>query len=161
MSEAKNSNESLEDSSDFDKGGRKQTSGLFREGGPYDMLECYNIFLESNDPTCRKFAMQTLIAVPPYERWREFRRLMDNSWFASHIKYWLDELEIKMRSDAIQTIANGCETKDFTRLKWLAEGRASNTPQTGRPSTEEKRHRERMDTDVRRLNPNAHKVLDK
>ncbi len=152
---------SHEESNEPDKGGRKFTSGLFLEkgGSTYVLLEFYNIFMASNDPTCRAFAMEALIAVPTYERWAEFQRLMCNTWFAGHIGYWLDELEIKMRSDAIQAIAKGAETKDFTRLKWLAEGRASHTPQAGRPSLAEAKKRESMDNQVRRLNPDADKIL--
>ena len=143
------------------KGGRRFTSGLFiQQGGDtYDLLEFYNIFMASNDPTCRAFAMQAFLKVPPYERWREFKRMLGNSWFANHITDWHEELEVKMRSDAIQEIANGCEAKDFTRNKWLAEGKASNTPKTGRPSLDEAKKEDRMQNELRRINPGAFDIV--
>lgn len=142
-------------------GGKPPTSGLFKQkgGSVYDLLEFYEEFMELRDPTCYKFALKMLTAVPPYERWEEFQRLCTNPWFYHYIQRWLEELEIKMRSEALQAIKNGCDNKDFPRFKWLAEGKAFNKPKTGAPTKAEKERQARVDVQVRRANPDAYNIV--
>lgn len=142
--------------------GRPETTGLFvQEGGTtYDLNVFYDVFLESNDPTCRSFAITAFTEVPERGRWKEFLRMMVNPKFAKWIEEWQEDLEIKMRSEAILKISSGnYDPKDFTRLKWLAEGRASNKPTMGAPTKETKDKRKRLNKGMRGMNPNAGSVL--
>ncbi len=142
-------------------GGKPPTSGLFKQkgGDTYDLLEFYQEFMEERDPTCYNFALKMVTGVPEYERWAEFKRLSVNPWFNSYIQRWLEELEVKMRAEALQKIKEGCENKDFPRYKWLAEGRAFNTNKTGRPTKAEVEKQKRMALDLRRINPDAYDIV--
>lgn len=141
--------------------GKPPTSGLFKQKGgtTYDLDEFYGVFMETRDPTCYQFAKIILVAVPLYERWAEFQRLCNNTWFSNYIQRWLVELEVKMRSEAIQRIKEGCDTKDFARYKWLAEGKAFNPGKVGRPTSAEAKHSQRMEAQIRGANPDAHRII--
>jgi hypothetical protein len=143
------------------KGGKPPTSGLFIQNGGtvYDLDEFYKQFMEIRDPTCYKFALEVFTADPRYERWEEFKRICVNPWFANYIQRWLEELEIKMRSEALQAIKDGCDAKDFPRHKWMAEGKAFHIPKTGKPTKAETQREERMQASLRRTNPDAYEIV--
>lgn len=143
------------------RGGKPKTSGLFIQNGgkTYDLLDFYSKYMETRDPTGYKFAQIALTAVPEYERWHHYQQLLANPWFARYIERWNEELEIKMRAEAIQSIKNGCDPKDFPRLRWLAEGKAFSAPKAGRPKKEKAERQSRVQSSLRRLNPNAYEAV--
>lgn len=146
---------------DNNKGGRPETSGLFKQNGGdlYDLEEFYTSYMEIADPTGYKFAQEVFTHLPTYDRWGEYTRLLGNPWFSNYIQRWQDELEIAIRSSAIQAIQGGCKGGDFASLRWLAEGKASNPPKSGAPTKGERDRKDAIEGAVRNLNPNAGAII--
>lgn len=147
------------------EGGRPPTSGLFKQkngdkDAPYDLEEFYVCFMDSNDPTGYTCALELLVEVPLQERWREWKRLLGNSWFIDNIRNWKDDLEVKVRSSAIKVIASGSDSKSFNSLRWLAEGRPFREIKVGAPTKEERKHEDTILERVsRKINPNASNTI--
>ena len=116
-----------------DTGGRLLTQSLFLEigytdravytlddgdkeykGKTYPSLK--RLYLEHEDVTEYDFAQTHLL------NWNHWQRLLKNKVVAKHIGEWREELELKIRSQAIQDIvAMSAEDKGFQAAKWLAE----------------------------------------
>lgn len=138
--------------------GAPPTSGLFKQkgGNIYDMEIFYNIFMESCDPTGYTCATSCLTKVPVSKRWQEWKRLLSNPWFARSVSEWQEDLEVKMRSAAIKTIAAGTDSKGFNALKWVAEGRPFREIKVGAPTKVAKAKEERIG---RKINTNAFNII--
>ena len=112
------------------------------------------LYLESEDPTEYLFAKAHLLG------WAHWERLKGNSLLRRHFDQWKEELEVSIRSTAIQDIISAsAEDKGFQAAKWLADrGWDKRTP--GRPTKEEaERHlaiegkiNDEFSNDFKRLN---------
>ncbi len=85
-------------------------------------------YLESNDPT--EYTQAYVIT----ENWDHWCRILQNAKIAAMIEGWRNELEVKLRSEAIQALR--LSDKD-TAHKWLAE-RGWQDRKVGRPSKKQK-----------------------
>lgn len=98
-----------------------------------DYLSLKRIYLEFGDVTEYEFA----IAV--FGSWRHWQKLCNNKIIREHIDEWREELEIKIRARAIQSIITTAITegsKGTTAAKWIAEASWKGSGR-GRPSKEE------------------------
>ena len=110
------------------------TSGLFKEIAQrpdyiiYTLSEARDLFIECNDPTGYIFSKKYLGG---YQHWLA---LKESPAVAPHILQWEEELEIKLRAEALQNIYNdSCGEKSYQASKYLVEGGWK--PKTmGRPS---------------------------
>jgi len=110
------------------------------------------LYLEQNDPTEYSFAIGVLGSL---EAWI---KLSNASWFSKYIDAWRDELELKLRSEAISKMRNLAEDGNKDATKWLAEKgwekRAAGRP-TKQQISDENRKKERVlssiDDDAERL----------
>lgn len=136
--------------------GRPLTQGLFLEIG-YDTdavftLKEYDfkykgktypsakkLFVQLEDPTGYAFATKYLLG------WDHWQRLLGNKQIAEHIDKWQEELEVKVKSQAIADMHSlaASESGNFSATKWLAEsGWAKRS--VGRPSKSEKERENRI-----------------
>lgn len=91
------------------------------------------LYLDTEDPTEYSFAKTYLYS------WNHWKRLNDNKVLKPHFDEWRDELEYKLRSQAIRDIMqmSMAETGGFQAAKWLAD-RGWDKRGAGRPSKLEK-----------------------
>src|SRR5690606_3779091 len=97
------------------------------EGRIYPSLK--KLYLESEDPTEYRFAKKYLLG------WKHWRRLNDNAILRTHFDEWREELEVAMRSEAINSIIDmtTSDQGNFQAAKWLAD-RGWDKRGAGRPS---------------------------
>jgi len=115
--------------------GRIPSRQLF-EDGTYDIEQFHNVFIELEDMTEYKPALQLCGS------WKEWERLK-NDWktFNSYIAEWKEELEIKLRSESVAKIielSKGDDPKALQAAKFLSEGGWRKRSGSGRPSKAEK-----------------------
>lgn len=97
----------------------------------------YRLYMEANDPTEYKFATTCL------DGWEHWERLSACNWFKPYIEAWRRELEVRMKSQALQRIMSEAKTnsrESFNANKYLLEkGWEPKDGQSkrGRPSKEE------------------------
>lgn len=144
-------NEFVPDKSRFkDKMGRYLTQSLFLEyqynteaavytlkdddyeyeGVVYPSLR--KLYLEMMDPTEYEFATKYLWG------WDQWQRLAENAQMAAYIEKWRDELEVKIRAQAVKRML--ALDSNFNAVKWAADGHWN--VRRGRP-TKAERERER------------------
>lgn len=104
---------------------------LFKQygGGTYDLDHFHEVFVGSDDPTEYAAALEL---VGSWEEWK----FLKASWpgFNKFLQAWKDELEIKLRSEAIRNMcAQAKSEKGTAAAKWIAEGRY-NPSVVGRPT---------------------------
>lgn len=95
------------------------------------------LFLKIADPTEYKFAKQCLL------NWRHWVRLNANKVLREYFDEWREELEVMLRSDAIDGIAELATDGNFQAAKFLAEKGWDQRP-AGRPSKAEKEREMRI-----------------
>lgn len=125
--------------------GPKPTSGLFKQLSleedkgetPYDLDTFKEGFIESADFTGYSSSQILLTEVPPKKRWEEWKRIFKNTRMRKILEDWIDELDIIIRSQATKDIINGCDSKDFPRLRYIKEGKVYGDNKVGRPSKEQ------------------------
>lgn len=155
-----------------DTSGRPLTQGLFLEVNYDEKYAVYTLkdedyeykgvvypslkrlYLESEDPTEYAFATKYLLG------WQHWKRLCENKMLSKHIDEWKEELELKLRSQAIRDMQNLCasENGNFGAAKFLAD-RGWDKKAVGRPSKSEverhlaveKRLDDEFNSDVARL----------
>lgn len=98
------------------------------------------LYLKEEDPTEYAFAEKHLLG------WQHWRRLCENKVIAKHIDEWREELELKIRSQAIRDMQNLCasESGNFSAAKFLAD-RGWEKRSAGRPSKAEKERHLRIE----------------
>jgi hypothetical protein len=101
------------------------------EGKVYPSLK--RLYLECEDPTEYNFAKTYLLS------WSHWKRLLENKALKKYFDEWRDELEYKLRSQAIRDIIgmSANESGGFQAAKWLAD-RGWDKRAAGRPSKKEK-----------------------
>lgn len=141
----------------IDSMGRPLTQSLFLEIGYsefaiYTLKEydhTYNgvvypslkkIFIKEEDPTEYVFAEKHLLG------WQHWKRLCENKVIARHIDEWREELELKIRSQAVRDMMNLCasESGNYSAAKFLAD-RGWEKRAAGRPSKAEKEKHTRVE----------------
>ena len=107
------------------------------KGNTYPSLK--RLYLEHEDPTEYDFATTYLLG------WSHWQRLNDNKLLAKHFKEWREELELRLRSQAIRGIIDMTATENsFQANKWLAD-RGWEKRGAGRPSKSEIEKNKAMD----------------
>ena len=112
------------------------------KGRTYPSLR--RLYMEVADPTEYAFAEQYLAD------WEHWNRICNNKLLMENIKPWREELEVKLRSQAVR---NGLKMAEdnFNAAKWAADGGWKGA-KVGRPSKEEsakeRRIRERVNANV-------------
>ena len=130
--------------------GRWRTQSLFRE--TFVQVEGYppvftlrehdykgfpsfrRLFLEVADPTGYKFAQKVLGS---YDHWK---KLIGSEWFQAELQGWIEELEVKQTSEAIdkiKAIAASDSGQSLQAAKFLIE-KAYRPSRAGRPKKEKK-----------------------
>jgi hypothetical protein len=130
-----------------DTSGRPLTQALFLEIGYSDYAvytlkeqdHTYNekvypslkrLYLEMCDPVEFDFATEYLLG------YRHWKRICENKALASHVAEWREELELKLRSQAMAQMLDMSEDS-FQAVKWLAD-KGWEKKGAGRPATKEK-----------------------
>ncbi len=93
----------------------------------------HELYLEIADPTEYAFANALLGS------WAHWQRLLECNWFLPYVEAWRDELEIKLRSEAVQninTISKGSSPGALNASRWLAE-KGWSEKKRGRPSKQD------------------------
>lgn len=128
--------------------GRPLTQGLFLEIGygeaaVYSLKEIDHIhngkvypslkrlYLLENDPTEYQFATKYLLG------WKHWQRLLENKVLNNHFREWREELEVKLRSEAIIRTVEASKSGTYAATKYLAD-RGWDVRAAGRPTAEEK-----------------------
>lgn len=122
------------------------------KGKHYPSLK--KLYLAEEDPTEYVFAEKHLLG------WQHWKRLCENKLIAKHIDEWREELELKIRSQAVRDMQSLCasENGNYSAAKFLAD-RGWEKRAAGRPSKAEKeRHlrveekiQEEFSADIKRL----------
>ena len=122
------------------------------KGKHYPSLK--KLYLAEEDPTEYSFAEKHLLG------WQHWKRLCENKVIAKHIDEWREELELKIRSQAVRDMQMLCasENGNYSAAKFLAD-RGWEKRAAGRPSKAEKeRHlrveekiQEEFSADIKRL----------
>lgn len=90
-------------------------------------LSLKKLYLDMADPTEYDFAEAYLCG------WRHWKRLVENQVIGKHIEEWREELEQKLRAQAVRGMASAAATGNYQAIRWLAD-RGWNTRGAGRPS---------------------------
>lgn len=90
------------------------------------------LYLREEDPTEYAFAEKHLLG------WQHWKRLCENKVLAKHIEEWREELELKIRSQAVRDMVSMCanEGGNYSAAKFLAD-RGWDKRAAGRPSKSE------------------------
>lgn len=96
------------------------------------------LYLAHEDPTEYDFAVTYFVS------WQHWCRLKRNQILRPYFDKWAEELELKLRSQAIRDIIDlTAEDKSFQAAKWLSD-RGWEKRGAGRPSKADKREEEAM-----------------
>lgn len=114
--------------------GRTATRNLFKQhnkGGKEDINEWRKRFVATLDPTEYTGGVELLGSWADWERfkrsWPSFQRL--------YLDDWLDEIEVRLRSLAIKSLADDALKGSSASSKFLAEGKYKDK-KAGRPTKE-------------------------
>lgn len=151
--------------------GRYLTRALFVELTDKEMSEKYpprctlkeahDLYLSVADPTEYRFA-EKLLGSDYTIFWDQWRRLLATPDFMVFLNKWREELEIKLRSNAVLTLKESAKDpeKGVTAARWLAEKGWEPKRKVGRPSKEEMETEKKVvaaltsviDSDAERIN---------
>ncbi len=108
------------------------------KGKVYPSLK--KLYLKEEDPTEYAFATKYLLG------WQHWKRLCENKAIAKHIDEWREELELKLRCQAIRDMQNLCasESGNYSAAKFLAD-RGWEKRGAGRPSKADKERHLRVE----------------
>lgn len=96
------------------------------EGNIYPSLK--KLYLAHEDPTEYDFACTYLLG------WQHWQRIVRNRVFSKTIEEWREELELKVRSQAVREILiQSASDKGFQAAKWIAD-KGWDKRTAGRPS---------------------------
>ena len=100
------------------------------KGKTYPSLK--RLYLEAEDPVEYTFACEHLLG------WKHWQRLCNNKITGAHIDEWREELELKMRSQAIQEIVEISTTeKGFQAAKFIAKKEVENPKKKAKRTVKE------------------------
>lgn len=116
----------------YDSAGRRPSKSLF-EDGTYNIEEFHDVFLELEDPTEYKPALQLCGS------WREWNRLKrDWPQFNAYIEEWKAELDVKLQSRAVDKVKTLMDSDNYQAAKFISEGGWNKRAGAGRPSKAER-----------------------
>ena len=129
-----------------DAKGAPVTQSLFLEIGYNERLAVYTLkdvdkeYKGHTYPSLKRLYLQ-MEDVVEYEfantylsGWQHWQKMCNNKQLAGHIEEWRDELELKLRSQAVRDIIDAsAEDKGFQALKWLAD-KGWDRASVGRPT---------------------------
>lgn len=130
-----------------DSMGRVITQSLFLENGYDTDLAVYTLTDEDKDykgkvyPSLRRLYLECMdpteyvFATTYLWGWEHWLRLQNNKLMQPHIASWREELEVKLRAQAIRQIRTAA-LGNFNAAKWIADG-SWTTKTRGRPSKAE------------------------
>lgn len=95
------------------------------------------LYLECEDPTEYQFAQAHLMG------WKHWQRMCENKILRKHIDEWRDELEVKLRSQAVLDVISQARAGTFQAAKWVAD-RGWAQRGAGRPSNADVEHEKKM-----------------
>jgi len=95
------------------------------------------LYLEFEDPTEYEFANTVLL------NWKHWQRMCENKLIRKHIDDWREELEVKLRCQAIGDAIQLAKSGQFQAAKWVAD-RGWATRAAGRPSKAEIEHEKKV-----------------
>lgn len=113
-----------------------RTRALFEDKESWAALK--EEYLEARDTTEYLFATQSKIldGGKPGDKWKHWQFICKSPYCISDVEIWREELEIKLRAEALQKIIETSRSeKGFQAQKYLADRGWS--PKRGRPSKEE------------------------
>lgn len=79
-------------------------------------LSLKKAYIECSDPTEYNFAIKYFES---WEHWAKFSTLKN---VAEKLQNWREELEIKLRADAMRSVIESAKGGNFNASKWLADG---------------------------------------
>ena len=88
------------------------------------------LYLQMQDPTEYQFATTILCG------WRHWQRMLENKLIRKHIDEWREELEFKLRAEAVAQMLASATAGNYQATKWLAD-RGWAQRAAGRPSKSE------------------------
>lgn len=113
--------------------GNAKSKQLF-EDGTYDLEEFHRVFIELEDPT------EYLPAIALIGDWTEWNRIKrDWKGFRRYLDLWHTELELKVKSRAIQQVKDLAAKENLQASKWIAEEGWRKDRSAGRPTKAETR----------------------
>ena len=130
-----------------DTPGRRPSTALFDEDGPYDWDNFRTIFFETAD------IYEYAAAIKLVGSWDEWQRLKaDSALFRRTIRHWVTELKAKLQSDSFLRILNlssGTSPQALAAAKWIIEQTdekrsQEKSPRRGRPSKSQIKQETRM-----------------
>lgn len=101
-------------------------------------LSMKRLYLEHEDPTEYEFATTVLLG------WKHWQRMCENKIIRKHIDEWRDELEVKLRSQAIKDAIQEAKKGHFQAAKWVAD-RGWSTKGAGRPTKAETERQKKIE----------------
>lgn len=117
----------------------------------------YLRYLETNDPTEYKFAKEHLGG------WAHWKELSSCNWFQEYLEEWREELEVRIRSEALNRIVKETKTnsrESFQANKYLLDkGWSEKKSDRGRPKNEDiKKRVKEMAEEQYNLNEDAQRL---
>jgi len=89
------------------------------------------LYLLAEDPTEYTFATTYFLS------WKHWLRLCENKKVRQHIDEWREELEMKLRSRAVQEMIRNSSKGKIVASKWMVDRGWGEKRKPGRPSKEE------------------------
>jgi hypothetical protein len=115
-----------------DSSGRPITQAMFLEAG-YSSMAIYTLkdedylyegklfpsikklYIEEADPTEYQFAVKYLL------NWKQWIRICENKILRAHVDEWREELEMKLRCQAVKEMIQNSKKGKIQASKWLAD----------------------------------------
>lgn len=122
-----------------DTTGRRLTLGLFKElsnepSAPFSIHDWHATYVRVSDPTDYKAAMELI------GNWDHWLMLCECKGFAEHLAAWRKEVDVKLRSEAIDELKKQSRSdKGTAAAKWLAEEGSRATKRTPKQQPTEDR----------------------
>ena len=95
------------------------------------------LYLECEDTTEYQFAQAHLMG------WKHWQRMCENKVLRKHIDEWREELEVKLRSQAVLDVISQARAGTFQAAKWVAD-RGWAQRGAGRPSNADIEHEKKV-----------------
>lgn len=138
--------------------GRPLTQSLFLELGYNDaaiytlkdedftyegkrMPSIKRLYLEMADPTEYEFAVACFL------NWNHWQRITENKACLKYITQWREELEVKLRSQAVKMNIAAAKSGSYQAAKWIAD-RGWQTRGAGRPSKDDVQRETRIQSKI-------------
>jgi hypothetical protein len=100
------------------------------------------LYLEHEDPTEYDFASTYLLG------WQHWQRIVRNKVLCKMVEEWREELELKLRSQAVRQIRDlSYEDKGFQAAKWIAD-KGWDKRAAGRPSNADIERETKMQANI-------------